>query len=175
MSLRVEKIENGRAGAADVEKTCRRRGEPEFHHKEGSLTSVQSSAPPMRHQRGFSLVELLFALLVLTIVITTTLAMFVERARRLQQATEIILAYQALSNEAEVRRRLDFNNLEMGGNNFFTDTTLLDPLSPYLTTIEVTTKKPGVKRVVMKILWKKGKREAALTLVRVDTGGTNLW
>ena len=57
-------------------------------------------------QRGFTLIEVLIALLILAVVITTTLLVFVERTRRLQDATETILAYQALSNEGEVRRRI---------------------------------------------------------------------
>ena len=62
-------------------------------------------------QRGFSLVELLFGLLILTIVITTSLAMFTERTKRLRQANETILVYQALANEAELQRRDTFDDL----------------------------------------------------------------
>ncbi|MEA2489261.1 MAG: hypothetical protein QOH21_1053, partial [Acidobacteriota bacterium] len=51
--------------------------------------------------RGFSLTEVLVALLILTLVITSSLVVFVERNRRMQQASELVLAYQALSNEAE--------------------------------------------------------------------------
>jgi prepilin-type N-terminal cleavage/methylation domain-containing protein len=129
----------------------------------------------MRRQRGFSLIELLFALLVLTIVITTTLAMFAERAHRLQMASETILAYQVLSNEAEVRRRLDFNNLGFGGNSFLSDTTLLESLGPFDTEVKVEDDNPGVRKVLLRIRWKNGKRVASLGLLRVDTGGTNLW
>ena len=66
----------------------------------------------MRRQRGFSLIELLFALVVLTIVITTSLAIFVERTNRSQRASELILAYQALSNETEVIRRISYGSLD---------------------------------------------------------------
>lgn len=129
----------------------------------------------MRSQRGFSLVELLFALLVLTIVITTSLAVFVERARRMQMASETILAYQALSNEAEVRRRIDYSALEAGGDDFRSDTEIIKPLQPYTTKIEVEPDKPGVKKVTITIRWREGKREASLGLFRVDTGGSNFW
>lgn len=129
----------------------------------------------MRFQRGFSLVELLFALLVLTIVITTSLAVFAERTRRMQMASETILAYQALSNEAELRRRLSYNALEKGGNDFLSDTVIIRPLEPFETEVKVELDKPGVKRVLLKIRWRQGKREASLGLIRVDTGGTNFW
>ena len=61
----------------------------------------------MSKERGFSLVEVLVGLLILTIVITTTIVMFTERHRRLRQANETILAYQALSNEVEIWRRIE--------------------------------------------------------------------
>ena len=49
----------------------------------------------MRAQRGFSLVEVMAALVVLAIVITTTLGMFVERRKHLRNANETILAHPA--------------------------------------------------------------------------------
>jgi prepilin-type N-terminal cleavage/methylation domain-containing protein len=129
----------------------------------------------MRRQRGFSLVEVLIALLVLAIVITTTLAMFVERQRRLQQANETILAYQVLANEAEVRRRIDYADLDTAQPGFLTDTVLLRPLAPFRTHVAVAQQAPDVKRVTMTITWKNGKRTAKLVLMRVNTGGSNLW
>lgn len=128
----------------------------------------------MQSQRGFSLVELLVALLVLTIVITTTLAVFTERRSRMQQASEIILAYQVLANEAEAQRRIPFDTI-MPAATFSTSTELLAPLMPYTTKIEVASTKGGVKDVTMSIAWRGGKRVAKLLLERVDTGGGNLW
>ena len=129
----------------------------------------------MRHQRGFSLVEILVAFLILTIVITTTLAAFVERNRRLQQASEIILAYQALANEAEYRRRMSYAKLESEPVEFVSDVAVLDPLKPFATLVSVKEVQPGIKAVLMTIRWKEGQRQAKLELVRVDTGGSNLW
>lgn len=128
----------------------------------------------MQRQRGFSLVELLFALLVLTIVITTTLAVFVERTRRLRQASDMILAYQVLANEAEYQRRVPFNALTPSAT-FMTATLLLQPMNPYTTTVEVTSTQIGIKVVTMSIGWNNGQRVAKLALTRVDTGGANLW
>ena len=45
----------------------------------------------MSKARGFSLVEVLVGLLILTIVITTTIVMFTDRQRHLRQANETIL------------------------------------------------------------------------------------
>jgi prepilin-type N-terminal cleavage/methylation domain-containing protein len=131
----------------------------------------------MCRQRGFSLVELLFALLILSIVILTTLAMFAERDNRLRQAAGIVIAYQVLSNEAEVRRRVDVNSADFGGSTFLSDTSLLNALGPHETDVEVSDRKPGIREVKMIIRWehRKKKNEASLTLMRTHTGGTNLW
>jgi prepilin-type N-terminal cleavage/methylation domain-containing protein len=129
----------------------------------------------MRHQRGFSLIEILVALMILTLVITTSLAAFVERNRRLQQASEIILAYQALANEAEWRRRMDYASLETQAPEFVSPVDVLEPLKPYSTIVAVKQVQPGVKSVLMTIRWREGQRSAKLELLRADTGGSNLW
>jgi prepilin-type N-terminal cleavage/methylation domain-containing protein len=129
----------------------------------------------MRREKGFSLIEVLAALLILTLVITMSLAAFVERSKRLRQASEITLAYQALANEAEYRRRIHFAALESAGAQFLSDTDLLEPLKPFSTIVHVQQTQPGVKNVTMTVRWNNGKREAKLALVRVDTGGSNLW
>ena len=128
----------------------------------------------MRRQRGFSLIELLFALLIVTVIITTSLAVFVEKTGRSQQASELILAYQVLANEAELVRRIDYGQLDDLGDGFQTGTQLIQPLHPYETTVDVALLRPGVKSVTMTIRWR-ATREATLTLLRADTGGTNLW
>ena len=129
----------------------------------------------IRGDRGFSLVELLVAFLILTLVITMSMAAFVERNKRLQQAGEIILAYQALAHEAEYRRRMNYAGLEGEEPSFVSSTEVLAPLAPYATIVSVTQSKPGVKNVLMTIRWRNGERQARLELVRVDTGGSNLW
>jgi prepilin-type N-terminal cleavage/methylation domain-containing protein len=123
-------------------------------------------------QRGFSLLEVLVAMLILTLIITTTLAVFLERNRRIQQANEIIRAYQALANEAELQRRVDFDAL---GDGSFAETAILQPLAPFTTKVEVTTRRPNVKDVTMTVSWRGGAKKAVLTMPRVNTGGENLW
>lgn len=125
-------------------------------------------------QRGFSLAEVLVGLLILTLVITSSLAVFVERSRRAQQASEIILAYQALSNETELLRKQAFSTI-VPRMHFESETELLEPLAPYATVVAVREPRPGVKYVMLTVRWKEGKREAKLEVVRTNTGGTNLW
>jgi prepilin-type N-terminal cleavage/methylation domain-containing protein len=128
----------------------------------------------MRNERGFSLVEVLAALAIVTFVITTSLYAFLERNKRLQQASEIILAYQALANEAEYWRRVDYAALAPS-NTFLSDTAVLEPLAPSGTVVTIDDVKPGVKNVTLTIRWRNGQREAKLGVVRVKTGGGSLW
>jgi prepilin-type N-terminal cleavage/methylation domain-containing protein len=125
--------------------------------------------------RGFTLVEVLVALLILAIVITTTIAMFGERQRTLRQAHETILAYQALANEAELWRRVDFHSLDSQPLTFKSDTAILTPMQPYNAFVKIDTPRADVRNVTLTVRWDTGQRSATLSLVRADTGGTNLW
>jgi len=129
----------------------------------------------MSKSRGFTLIEVLVALLVLTIVITTTIAMFVERHKRLKEANETILAYQALSNEAEIWRRVAFAQLDAEPPTFQSDTAILAPLNPYSTSVKIDTPRADVKSVTFTIRWSNAQRTAKLSIVRADTGGSGLW
>jgi prepilin-type N-terminal cleavage/methylation domain-containing protein len=125
-------------------------------------------------KRGFSLAEVFVALGILGIVITTTLAMFAERTRRLREANETILAYQALSNEAEYWRRESFAQLDdINNQTFKSDLTILTPLAPYTTLMKVESPRADVRNVTLTIRW--AKREARLGIARADTGGSGLW
>ena len=129
----------------------------------------------MRDERGFSLPEVMAALLILTIVITVSFTAFLERNRRLQQASEIIMAWQALSNEAESQRRVEFHELS-SLDEFLSETMVLEPLKPYETAVEVEEVDDGVRNVTLSVIWRDGERTESLTLVRVDTGGpSRLW
>src|SRR6266550_4520322 len=108
----------------------------------------------MSRRRGFSLVEVLVGLLVLTIVIMTTISMFTERQRRLRQANETILAYQALANEAEIWRRVDFKDLDPSATSAFrSDTTILQPLAGVTTLVKVVAARADVKNVTLTVKW----------------------
>lgn len=124
----------------------------------------------MRDERGFSLVEIMAALLILTFVITTALYAILERNKRLQQASEIVLAYQALANEAEFRRRVPFGELEVESVFFHpSNREVLVPLAPDEASVTVDVVKPGVKKVTMTVLWHGREREARLSIIRVQT------
>ena len=114
------------------------------------------------------------ALLILTIVITTSMAAFLERNRRQQQAREIIVVYQALANEAEYWRRLPYGQLE-SYRDFQIQHPILGPLGDYNTIVAVTPVDADVKKVTLTVRWHEGKRQARLGIVRVETGGTSLW
>jgi prepilin-type N-terminal cleavage/methylation domain-containing protein len=129
----------------------------------------------MRRSRGFSMAEVLVALAILAIVITTTIAMFAERTRRLRQASETILAWQALSNEAELWRRVPFTEIDAGaGQTFRSDLSLLKPMEPYTTAIKVDAPRADVRNITLTVRWAVG-HEQHLSLARADTGGSNLW
>ncbi len=134
-------------------------------------------------QRGFSLPELLVALVILAIVITTTLAMFARRSQYLRESNETILVWQAIWNEMEIWRRLPWSNLEGQAPKFQSDLEILKPLGTVETAVDVKVSKddPHIKNVTLTVRWgydakkKLFQRDAHLSLLRADTGGTNLW
>jgi len=129
----------------------------------------------VRRTRGFSLAEVLVALAIMAIVITTTIAMFSEKTRRMREANETILAYQTLSNEAELWRRQSFAQIDDPDNQTFkSELTILTPLAPYTTTVKVDKPRSDVRNITLTIHWGTH-REAHLAVARANTGGSNLW
>ena len=125
-------------------------------------------------QRGFSLVEVLAGLVILGVVITTSLAVIYDRERRVAEAQATVLAYQAMANEAEVLRRVDFGSLDSrDGQPFTTDLALLEPLRDVMTVVDVLAPKPQIKEVLLTVRWR-GK-SAQMSILRSNTGGGNLW
>jgi prepilin-type N-terminal cleavage/methylation domain-containing protein len=129
----------------------------------------------MSKERGFSLVEVIVGLFILTIVITTTIVMFTDRQRRLRQANETILVYQVLSNESEIWRRIDFARLDQQQPRFQSDTAILQALAPFNTAVKIDTPRPDIKNVTFTVKWNSGQRQASLSILRSDTGGSSLW
>jgi len=137
----------------------------------------------MNRRRGFTLPELLVALLILAIVLTTTIAMFARRSQYLREASETTLVWQAMWNEMEIWRRVDWNSLESQPPKFQSDLSLLKPLGALDTKVDVAVSKddPHIKNVTLTVVWQYDstnnvyKRNAHLSLLRADTGGTNLW
>jgi Tfp pilus assembly protein PilV len=125
--------------------------------------------------------ELLAALLILGIVITTTIAMFAERQARLRDASETILAWQALSNEAEIWRRIDFASLDTATKSFRSDVAITQRLPDVSYDVAVTTPRTDVRQVTFTITWNRAqragakRRSAELSILRADTGGSGLW
>jgi prepilin-type N-terminal cleavage/methylation domain-containing protein len=129
----------------------------------------------MRRSRGFSMAEVLVALAILAIVITTTIAMFAERTRKMRQASETILAWQVLSNEAEYWRRQPFDQIDVATNQTFkSDLTILTPLTPYTTAVRVDSPRADVRNITLTIRWS-STHEAHLNVARANTGGSGLW
>lgn len=130
----------------------------------------------MAHERGFSLIETLVGLLILAFVLTTSLAVFTERQKRLRQADELIVVYQALANEAEVSRVIPFSSLTPGTGSFRSDTSILGALRGATTTVTVRPGKDGTREVEMTVEWNDGSRSESLSIMRVNAGsGGSFW
>lgn len=130
----------------------------------------------MRGSRGFSLIEVLAGLVILSFIITTSLGVFYERERTHRRAEEMMLAWQVLANEAEIVRRIPYGNLgALDGLSFQSELELVEGLEGLSTRIEIEETKPMLKEVTLTLTWGEGRRDATVTVLRSDTGGTNLW
>lgn len=125
---------------------------------------------------GFTLIEVLAALLILTLVILTSLAVFTDRARRLREAGEMSLAWQALANEAEARRRQSFQELASDQTlPFLTDPASSGSLEGAVGKVTVEGAGQNVRALSLRIEWRGGEASAETTVFRSFTGGGPLW
>ncbi len=125
---------------------------------------------------GFTLIEVLAALLILTLVILTSLTVFTDRAKRLRDAGEMALAWQALANEAEARRRQPVQELASGpAIPFLTDPSSSGALEDAVGTVTVEEAEPNLRALSLRIEWRGGKASAETTVFRSFTGGGPLW
>lgn len=126
--------------------------------------------------RGFTLVETLVGMLILTFIVTTSLTIILERERRLILAAETIAAYQVLANEVEVRRHVPFELLETGQTDrFVSDLELVRDFPGLVRLVTIRETSPGTKRITMTMRWRGGQRTAEISMIRTFTGGDNLW
>ena len=126
--------------------------------------------------RGFTLVETLIGLLILTLVVTTSLAVFFERQRRLKEADDTIVAYQALANEAEIERQVPYGDFEVEGPpQRFQEVGILASLRNPVTSVKVKQTSPNRKAVTMTVTWNEGKRHADLSILRVNLARGYFW
>lgn len=129
-----------------------------------------------RLSRGFTLIEVLVALLILTAVILTSLGVFVDRVRRMAEASEMSLAWQALANEAEAQRRHPFETLAPEQTvPFLTDPGSEGALEGAEGTVTVTQAGADVRALALRIEWRNGSRTAETIVYRTFTGGGDLW
>lgn len=130
----------------------------------------------MKSQRGLTVVEVLVSLLILSFIVTTSLAIFFDRRDRLERADQVVRAYQALANEAEVLRHVPFIDLDPGESRTFrSGNDILRGFPDLETVVTVQETSIGLKEILLTIRWNRGKRSAALTVLRSDTGGGELW
>jgi len=127
-------------------------------------------------ERGFTLVETLAALLIISFILLTSLLVFTQRQKRLRDADETILVWQALANEAEYVRMSPYTSIVPGSTREFEEGGgLLASLDRPRTSVEAFDWKPGVRRVVLSVSWSGGAKQASLTVVRSAIPGGRFW
>jgi prepilin-type N-terminal cleavage/methylation domain-containing protein len=131
--------------------------------------------PDLTAQRGFSLVEVLAALLIVSFVAATSIAVFFEREKRLAAAEAAILVAQALANEAETVRNTPYGMLEAGTAPFQSDLEIVSRLADVSGSRTTDQWRAGVKRVTLTMEWGGGSKSSTLVVLRSDTGGGPLW
>ncbi|HVT44028.1 MAG TPA: type II secretion system protein [Thermoanaerobaculia bacterium] len=125
---------------------------------------------------GFTLVEILVALVILGLIVTTSLAIFYDRQKRLRAADEMIIAWQILANEAEVWRHRPYDSLVPGASSaFLSDPELLAQLPGAKASAAIEHSGPALRSIHLTIHWSDSAKKAEVAVLRSDTGGGSLW
>lgn len=128
------------------------------------------SVPPAR---GFTLIEALVALLVLSFVLTSSILVFFERQKRLQVADVQTRVWQVLSNEAQSVRYTPYDQLLAGQSHpFRSDLGLIGDLGATASR-HVTAAEPGLKQVTLEISW--DDKSARVEVLRGINHAGELW
>lgn len=138
--------------------------------------------PDRSDQSGLSLIELLVALAILALVITTSLALFFDRQKRLLIAAQSVQAWQAIANEAEYQKHRSFAEYRLDRQEEFStlhpidpnEETIVDSLKNVRDTVVARQAAPGVISVTMDLSWgdPSAPHHAQLTILR---SGVRLW
>ena len=127
------------------------------------------------------MIELLVALAILALVITTSLAIFFDRQKRLLLASDNIQAYQAIANEAEIQKRKHYGALVVNSTEPFEtlhdlsgEPTIVDSLKDPDDKVTITQVGDGVRAITMTVTWgeAKSRHHAQLTILKTEA---RLW
>ena len=111
-------------------------------------------------QRGLSLIELLVALAILALVITTSLAIFFDRQKRLLIASQSVQAWQAVANEAEYQKHRSLGAFRFDAPEQFAtlhptipEEIIVDSLKNVRDRVTARQAAPGVVAVTLDLSW----------------------
>lgn len=119
---------------------------------------------------------MLIALVIVGFVLTTSLAVFFDRERRLQAADELLIASQAMAIEVEMLRQTSYADLPISANrDFISSPAILTRLNGCVASESIIQHQPSLKRIVLTISWNSGQKRSELVTYRSHTGGGSVW
>jgi prepilin-type N-terminal cleavage/methylation domain-containing protein len=142
----------------------------EFRRVPSSRSTGNVYNRSVSRDRGFTLIEVLFALLIIGFVLTTSLAIFYERERRLRAAEELVIAAQAVSTETEHLRQVAFGSLATGERAWLSTPSILSRLQNPSTRVTIENEL-YYKRAIIEIVWNDGRQKHTHVMHRTDVAG----
>lgn len=123
-------------------------------------------------RKGFSLIELLVTLAVISIAILAIYEVFLFTLKTTRQARNVTYAYQAAEEEREIIKNTAFSSLvNQSGGSFLDQTQSLSrlPDGQGQLTIEDYNGDSKVKKILVRVLWleSNGTKEYTLTTLRI--------